>query len=181
MRSSRVLPSRTVPKSWSSCHRTVTAGSRSRRSARFATICSAGSSHRIRTSACAWSRRWHPARAMSATFVHSKVMIADDDFVRIGSANWSHRSMGFDTECDLAVESRATARSRPASPDSRSSARRAPGPAGRRGPDEARARRLARRTSRCTPGRGPHARAHPASAGTARASVGCGPSCGRSR
>lgn len=38
------------------------------------------------------------------TFVHSKVMIADDTFARIGSANCSHRSMGVDTECDLAVE-----------------------------------------------------------------------------
>jgi phosphatidylserine/phosphatidylglycerophosphate/cardiolipin synthase-like enzyme len=39
-----------------------------------------------------------------ATFVHSKVMIVDDTFLRIGSANCSHRSMGVDTECDLAVE-----------------------------------------------------------------------------
>ena len=36
--------------------------------------------------------------------LHSKVMIVDDDFVRIGSSNLSNRSMGFDTECDLAVE-----------------------------------------------------------------------------
>lgn len=39
-----------------------------------------------------------------ATFVHSKVTIIDDAFVRIGSANCTHRSMGVDTECDLAVE-----------------------------------------------------------------------------
>ena len=39
-----------------------------------------------------------------ATFVHSKVMIVDDVFVRIGSANCSHRSMGVDTECDVAAE-----------------------------------------------------------------------------
>jgi phospholipase D1/2 len=38
------------------------------------------------------------------TFVHSKVMIVDDSFVRIGSANISRRSMGVDTECDLAVD-----------------------------------------------------------------------------
>ena len=38
------------------------------------------------------------------TFVHSKVMVADDRFVRIGSANLSRRSMGVDTECDLAVD-----------------------------------------------------------------------------
>ncbi|HSF70323.1 MAG TPA: VTT domain-containing protein [Nitrospira sp.] len=36
--------------------------------------------------------------------MHSKVCIIDDDFVRVGSANLSNRSMGFDTECDLAVE-----------------------------------------------------------------------------
>jgi phosphatidylserine/phosphatidylglycerophosphate/cardiolipin synthase-like enzyme/uncharacterized membrane protein YdjX (TVP38/TMEM64 family) len=36
--------------------------------------------------------------------VHSKVMIVDDVLVRVGSANLSNRSMGLDTECDLAVE-----------------------------------------------------------------------------
>ncbi len=36
--------------------------------------------------------------------VHAKVCIIDDTFVRVGSANLSDRSMGFDTECDLAVE-----------------------------------------------------------------------------
>jgi phospholipase D1/2 len=37
------------------------------------------------------------------TMVHSKVMIVDDWFLRIGSANLNNRSMGTDTECDLAV------------------------------------------------------------------------------
>jgi phospholipase D1/2 len=37
--------------------------------------------------------------------VHSKVMIVDDRFVRVGSSNLSNRSMGVDTECDLAIES----------------------------------------------------------------------------
>jgi uncharacterized membrane protein YdjX (TVP38/TMEM64 family) len=37
-------------------------------------------------------------------YVHSKLMIVDDRFVRIGSANLSNRSMGMDSECDLAVE-----------------------------------------------------------------------------
>ncbi|MBE0597299.1 MAG: VTT domain-containing protein [Desulfuromonadales bacterium] len=36
--------------------------------------------------------------------VHSKVMVVDDRLVRVGSANLSNRSMGLDTECDLAVE-----------------------------------------------------------------------------
>jgi phospholipase D1/2 len=35
--------------------------------------------------------------------VHSKMIIVDDDYVRIGSANVANRSMGFDTECDLAI------------------------------------------------------------------------------
>jgi phosphatidylserine/phosphatidylglycerophosphate/cardiolipin synthase-like enzyme/uncharacterized membrane protein YdjX (TVP38/TMEM64 family) len=36
--------------------------------------------------------------------VHSKVLIVDDDLVRVGSANLSNRSMGVDTECDLAID-----------------------------------------------------------------------------
>ncbi len=36
--------------------------------------------------------------------VHSKLLIADDRLLRIGSANASNRSMGFDSECDLALE-----------------------------------------------------------------------------
>lgn len=35
--------------------------------------------------------------------VHSKMIIVDDDLVRIGSANIANRSMGLDTECDLTV------------------------------------------------------------------------------
>src|SRR5688572_12986389 len=36
--------------------------------------------------------------------VHSKLMIVDDRWLRVGSANISNRSMGFDTECDLTVD-----------------------------------------------------------------------------
>jgi uncharacterized membrane protein YdjX (TVP38/TMEM64 family) len=36
--------------------------------------------------------------------VHSKLMIADDEWLRIGSANLSNRSMGVDTECDVVIE-----------------------------------------------------------------------------
>lgn len=36
--------------------------------------------------------------------IHSKVMIVDDDIVRIGSANLSNRSMNLDSECDLTIE-----------------------------------------------------------------------------
>ena len=38
------------------------------------------------------------------TFVHSKVMVIDDELVRIGSANLARRSMGVDSECDVAVD-----------------------------------------------------------------------------
>jgi len=36
--------------------------------------------------------------------VHSKLLIVDDVFVRIGSSNLNNRSEGLDTECDLALE-----------------------------------------------------------------------------
>ena len=36
--------------------------------------------------------------------VHSKMMAVDDEWLRIGSANIANRSMGVDTECDLAIE-----------------------------------------------------------------------------
>ncbi|MCB2192639.1 MAG: VTT domain-containing protein [Deltaproteobacteria bacterium] len=41
--------------------------------------------------------------------VHSKVMVVDDQLLRIGSANLSNRSMGLDSELDLALESRSEA------------------------------------------------------------------------
>jgi phospholipase D1/2 len=36
--------------------------------------------------------------------IHSKLMIIDDRFARVGSSNLNNRSMGFDTEVDIAVE-----------------------------------------------------------------------------
>jgi phosphatidylserine/phosphatidylglycerophosphate/cardiolipin synthase-like enzyme len=36
--------------------------------------------------------------------VHSKLMIVDDRLLRVGSSNLNNRSLGFDTECDLAIE-----------------------------------------------------------------------------
>ena len=36
--------------------------------------------------------------------VHSKIIIIDNERLRIGSANLNNRSMGLDTECDLALE-----------------------------------------------------------------------------
>jgi phosphatidylserine/phosphatidylglycerophosphate/cardiolipin synthase-like enzyme len=36
--------------------------------------------------------------------LHAKLIIVDDRFVRIGSSNLNHRSLGLDSECDLAIE-----------------------------------------------------------------------------
>ncbi len=36
--------------------------------------------------------------------IHSKVMVVDNDFLTVGSANLSNRSMGLDSECNLAIE-----------------------------------------------------------------------------
>lgn len=41
--------------------------------------------------------------------IHSKLLIVDDDFVRIGSSNLNNRSEGLDTECDLAIEASSDA------------------------------------------------------------------------
>jgi phosphatidylserine/phosphatidylglycerophosphate/cardiolipin synthase-like enzyme len=38
--------------------------------------------------------------------IHSKLIIVDDVFVRVGSSNLNNRSIGLDTECDLAIEAR---------------------------------------------------------------------------
>lgn len=39
-----------------------------------------------------------------AIFVHAKIMVIDDRLLRVGSSNLNNRSMGFDSECDLAFE-----------------------------------------------------------------------------
>ena len=36
--------------------------------------------------------------------VHSKVLVVDDTLAKVGSANFTNRSLGLDSECDLAVE-----------------------------------------------------------------------------
>lgn len=48
-------------------------------------------------------------RKTTHTMVHSKVMIVDDTLLRIGSANLNNRSMGTDTECDIAIEAHSDA------------------------------------------------------------------------
>jgi phosphatidylserine/phosphatidylglycerophosphate/cardiolipin synthase-like enzyme/uncharacterized membrane protein YdjX (TVP38/TMEM64 family) len=44
--------------------------------------------------------------------VHSKVLVMDDELCTVGSANFNNRSMGFDTECNLAIEARGDERIR---------------------------------------------------------------------
>jgi phosphatidylserine/phosphatidylglycerophosphate/cardiolipin synthase-like enzyme len=41
--------------------------------------------------------------------IHAKLIIVDDGFLRIGSSNISNRSVGLDTECDLAIEAQSEA------------------------------------------------------------------------
>ena len=41
--------------------------------------------------------------------VHSKLMVVDGRYARIGSANLSRRSMGLDSECDLVIDDEAAA------------------------------------------------------------------------
>jgi phosphatidylserine/phosphatidylglycerophosphate/cardiolipin synthase-like enzyme/uncharacterized membrane protein YdjX (TVP38/TMEM64 family) len=48
----------------------------------------------------------YPAREglnSDVIIVHSKIMVVDDTLLTVGSANLSNRSMGFDTECNLAL------------------------------------------------------------------------------
>jgi phosphatidylserine/phosphatidylglycerophosphate/cardiolipin synthase-like enzyme len=50
-------------------------------------------------------RAFFPATAQGQPIiVHAKVCISDDRLVRIGSANLNNRSLGLDTECELAIE-----------------------------------------------------------------------------
>ena len=37
-------------------------------------------------------------------YVHSKAMMVDDRLLRVGSSNLNNRSMGYDSECDVAIE-----------------------------------------------------------------------------
>jgi phosphatidylserine/phosphatidylglycerophosphate/cardiolipin synthase-like enzyme len=81
--------------------------------------------------------------------VHSKVLVMDDELCSVGSANFNNRSMGFDTECNVAIEARGDERiparhRRPAQP----AARRAPGDPARDGGRRDRAPRWPARARR---------------------------------
>jgi phospholipase D1/2 len=52
----------------------------------------------------------HVPGVENGIYVHAKVMVVDDALARVGSANLSNRSMGFDTELDLAIASDGDAR-----------------------------------------------------------------------
>ncbi len=47
---------------------------------------------------------WPVTEGGTPIYVHAKVLVADDRLLRIGSSNLNNRSMGFDSECDLAIE-----------------------------------------------------------------------------
>jgi len=47
---------------------------------------------------------WPVTDGGSPIYVHSKVLVVDDRLLRIGSSNLNNRSMGFDSECDVAIE-----------------------------------------------------------------------------
>ena len=47
---------------------------------------------------------WPVTDGGAAIYVHSKVIVADDRFLRVGSSNLNNRSMGFDTERTVADE-----------------------------------------------------------------------------
>ena len=47
---------------------------------------------------------WPVTAAGTAVYVHAKVLVIDDRLFRVGSSNLNNRSMGFDSECDVAIE-----------------------------------------------------------------------------
>lgn len=48
---------------------------------------------------------WVPRSGETSIYVHAKLMIIDDEIIRIGSANLNNRSMGLDSECDVFIDS----------------------------------------------------------------------------
>jgi phosphatidylserine/phosphatidylglycerophosphate/cardiolipin synthase-like enzyme len=50
-------------------------------------------------------RLYHPYTAGgTAIYVHAKIMIVDDEVLRVGSSNMNNRSLRLDTECDVALD-----------------------------------------------------------------------------
>lgn len=49
-------------------------------------------------------RLYHPVTAGGqAIYVHAKILVIDDRVLRVGSSNFNNRSLGLDTECDVAL------------------------------------------------------------------------------
>lgn len=53
-----------------------------------------------------------PYTGSKPIYVHAKVMIVDDEILRIGSGNMNNRSMGLDTEADVFIDARRPANDR---------------------------------------------------------------------
>ena len=47
---------------------------------------------------------WPVTDGGAPIYVHSKVLVVDARLLRVGSSNLNNRSMGFDSECDVAIE-----------------------------------------------------------------------------
>lgn len=47
---------------------------------------------------------WSPYTGETPVYVHAKIMIIDDEILRIGSANLNNRSMGLDSETDVFID-----------------------------------------------------------------------------
>lgn len=47
---------------------------------------------------------WPATAGGASIYVHSKVLVIDERLLRVGSSNLNNRSMGFDSECDVAIE-----------------------------------------------------------------------------
>jgi phosphatidylserine/phosphatidylglycerophosphate/cardiolipin synthase-like enzyme len=45
-----------------------------------------------------------PYTGETPIYCHAKIMIVDDELLRIGSANFNNRSMGLDSECDVFID-----------------------------------------------------------------------------
>jgi phosphatidylserine/phosphatidylglycerophosphate/cardiolipin synthase-like enzyme len=53
-------------------------------------------------------RMFHPFTAKGTPiYVHAKILIVDDQYIRVGSSNFNNRSLGFDSECDVALDASA--------------------------------------------------------------------------
>jgi phospholipase D1/2 len=51
---------------------------------------------------------WVGDQPKQGVMVHAKLMVVDDKLLRVGSSNLCNRSLGLDTECDLAIEAHTT-------------------------------------------------------------------------